>query len=376
LLHLVTSLFTKEYKYEKVTIHKVRRLPYFWPVVNGWLFKYQIRKLYQNLNADIVFSESYTNETEVPKDLPFVYDLADDYAAPADVYGSPFYKLAFKLLGVRKTMKNQCKNALAITVVSDALYKYAKKFNEKVYKLPNGVDKEIIEKVKKDKSTYPKNKYSLIYVSAFNQWYRPIKAMQAVVTLRKELPLIDLTLIGAGIETNKIKEFIKTKHVENYIHYLNFVRNRKTLFTLINQSSIGLNVSVKNKFRDAAHPIKVLEYSALGKKVVSTDLEEVKKLKFPNIFIFSDKSQKDNLVNIMRKALLDKRNHSDFNDISNQVLRDYNWVRLTAKLENILEDNKKIYTNQQVNIKYNKLNSSKNTASFLKIRLARYLNNI
>jgi len=348
LLHLATSLFSKEYRYEKFTIHKVSRLPYFWPVINGWLFKYQIKKLYKKLGADIIFTESYTNETEVPKDLPFIYDLADDYAAPADVYGSFIYKLAFKLLGVKNVMRRQCQNAMAVTAVSEALYKFAKQYNPHVIKLPNGVDKEIIEAVKKDKSTYPNNKYSMVYVTGFGPWSRAIETMQTVVKLREEFPLVDLTLVGEGTETPRIKKFIKDNKAEKYIHYLGFVNKRKKLFSLINQHSIGLNISDKNKWRDAAHPIKVLEYSALGKKVVSTDLDEVKKLKFSNVFIFSDKNKKDSLQNVMRKALLDKRSHKNFDSTANQVLNEYSWEGLVDKLSKLFVDAKKVTNIQRI----------------------------
>src|ERR1019366_2454359 len=103
--HLKTSLRKKTYKQGRINVHKVSRLPYFWPYINGILFRHQAKQLYNEINADIIFSEGYTNETNLSKDIPFIYDLADDYAAPADVYGSPIYKLAFKLLAVRKTMK-------------------------------------------------------------------------------------------------------------------------------------------------------------------------------------------------------------------------------------------------------------------------------
>lgn len=348
LRHLVTSLFPRQYKYEKFIMHKVCRLPYFWPVINGWLFKFQIRKLFRKLKADIIFSESYTNETEVPKDLPFIYDLADDYPAPADVYGSPIYKLAFKLLGVRTVMKRQCQNALAVTAVSDILYKFAKEYNSNVIKLPNGVNKEIIKLVKKDKSGYLKNPYSMIYVTGFGPWSRAIETLQTVVKLRKEFPTLELTLVGEGTETNNIKKFIKENHVEDYIHYLGFINDRKTVFSLINKNSIGLHISDKNKWRDAANPIKILEYSALGKKVVSTDLEEVKKMKFPNVFIFSDKNKKNNLFKIMKKALLDKRGYKDFSDTANRVLNEYSWKGLVNKLSKLFVIAKKTINNQKV----------------------------
>lgn len=337
--NIFTSLVPKVSKYENFIVHKAIRLPYFFPYINGLIFKHQIRKLFKDIKADIIFTESWNNETEVPKDLPYIYDLADDYTAPADVYGSLIYKLAFKLLGVKTVMRRQCQNALAVTVVSKILNEYAKKYNNNVYKLPNGVDKKIIKKVIKDKSTYPKNKHSMIYVSGFGPWSKAIKTLQTVVKLHKEFPLIDLTLVGSGIEVPKMLNYIKENNAESYIHFLGFIKDRKKIFELINKSSIGLHISDKNKWRDSAHPIKVLEYSALGKKVVSTNLDEVKILNFPNFFIFSD-GKKDSLINSMRLALKDKRNNTDFKNTSDYVLNTYSWENLTKILTKIITKSK------------------------------------
>jgi len=333
--HLRTTLLAKEYPYEGFTVHKIRRLPFFWPYINGWLFKYQLRKLNNSVKADFIFSQSYTNETEVPKDLPLIYDLNDDNVAMAEVYGSLIYKLAFRILRVRTVIRRQCQNALAVTAVSEATYAIGKQYNKRVFKLANGVDTKVIKEVINSKSTYPKNKFSIVYVTGFNQWSRPIETMQVVMKLRKEFPSIELALIGEGTETKKIEEFIKGNKVENYIHYLGGIYNRKKLFSLINQSTIGLNISEKNKYRDAAQPIKIFEYSALGKKIVSTDLEEVKILDFPNVFIFSDNTGSNNLLNAMRLALKDD---STYEDISSRVIANYDWVKLSRELVTIFKE--------------------------------------
>jgi len=338
LRHVFTSLRSSEYSYEKITVRKIARLPYFWPYINGILFKYQIRRLFKRIGADIIFTESYTNETTVPSDLPFIYDLADDYAAPADVYGSPIYKLAFKLLGVRTTMKRQCKNALAVTVLSEILSKFAKQYNERVFYLPDGVEKAPIMNALNDPSTYPTNDYSMVYVSGFGPWSRVIETMQAVMDLRKDFPGIELTLIGDGSEVDNIKRFIKDNRAKNYIHYLGFVYDRKTLFTHMNQSSICLNISDKNKWRDAAHPIKILEYCALNKKVVSTDLAEVVALNFSNIFIFTDSGKGQDLKTAMRNALRYKVKKNEYEKISAKVLKEYNWDKIIDDLLKLIGD--------------------------------------
>lgn len=334
LTHLVTSMASKDYKYEELFIHKARRLPYFWPYINGLIFRYQLNKLYEGINADYIFSESYTNETSVSKKLPFVYDLADDYAAPAEVYGSKIYKFAFKILQVRRTMEKQSKNAIAVTVVSGILKDFASKYNQKVFVLPNGVNVDIIDKAQREKKK-KNNKYSMIYVTGFGKWSRVVETMKAVVLLRKEFPDLDLTLVGEGPETEKIINFIKDKGAEKFIHYLGFIYDQNKVFKLIANSEIGLNVSDKNKWRDAAHPIKVLEYSAMGKKVVSTDLSGVKSLKYPNLFIFSDKDSKSALTNAMRLALTTEIDNKKYREVRSAVVRDYNWDLISIQLVNI-----------------------------------------
>jgi len=338
LRHLATSLIPKTYAFEAFTIHKVSRLPYFWPVVNGWLFKYQAKKLFKELDADIIITESFTNETEVPKSLPFIYDLADDYAAPAEVYGSPIYKLAFKVLGIKKIMRRQTQNALAVTAVSSTLFDYAKQYNDNTHLIPNGVDSDIIKEVKKDASTLPKNPNSMIYVTGLGQWSRSIETLQAVTDLRKDFPNLELTIVGEGAEENNIRTFIAEHNAENYLHFPGVIRDRKKLFQTINQHAIGINISDKNKWRDAAHPIKVLEYSALAKKVVSTDLKEVVALGYKNIFTFSDTNGKDALKDAMRQALSYNAASREYEAISSHVLIKYNWNLLIDQLLSLIPE--------------------------------------
>lgn len=342
LKQILTSFSSCQYTYGKFKVYKFRHLPYFWPYINGFFFSYQLRKLHKTLNPDIVISETFTNETRMPKGMPYIYDLADDYAGPADIYGGRIYKLAFKLLGIRKVMAAQCKEALAVTVVSESLYKYAKQFNSKVYKVHNGVDGEIVSRIN-SMNTKPKNKYSMVYVTGFGPWSRPIETMMTVVKLKKKYPRLQLTLIGKGTESERIKAFIEEKKVESFIHYLGYVGDRNELFTLINDHSIGLSISQKNSWRDAAQPIKVLEYSALGKKVVSTDLDEVKALNFPNVFMFTDKGR-NTVESAMVKALEYTPKKDEYKLTSEYVLRNYSWdesARQLVELARSLQREKK-----------------------------------
>jgi glycosyltransferase involved in cell wall biosynthesis len=48
-------------------------------------------------------------------------------------------------------------------------------------------------------------------------------------------------------------------------------------------TDLGLYPGDSNAYFDAACPLKVLEYTAAGRPVVATDLEELRRLAFPNV---------------------------------------------------------------------------------------------
>lgn len=324
--HLRTNFKRQTTHFEEFTMHKLRRLPLFWPWINGRLFQSQVRRLYKQEGYDFIFAEGYTNETEIPTELPYVYDLADDYAAFAEVYDSKAYKIAFKILDVRRAMQRQARNAILVTGVSENLMRFATTHNPFTRKFPNGVDTTALEKILRQKSA-PANPHSIVYASGFGRWSRVIETMQAVTNLRSDFPDISLTLIGDGTESEKIQEFIRSNHAESYIKYLGFISNHTELFRHIKSHAIGLNISDKNKWRDASHPMKLMDYSALGKKVVSTDLDEVVFLQLKNVFTFHGTSLKS-LESGLRRALATQSVHYD--KLAATIRKNYDWDVLAA----------------------------------------------
>ncbi|MDI6641733.1 MAG: glycosyltransferase, partial [Elusimicrobiota bacterium] len=67
---------------------------------------------------------------------------------------------------------------------------------------------------------------------------------------------------------------------------------------------VGLLPFDKKGFTDSACPIKLLEYTAAGKPVVSTDLEEVKRMDFSNVILVKDNPE--SLAEGIKKALNSK----------------------------------------------------------------------
>jgi len=320
----------KQSKKEGLIIHKIRRFPFFFPL-NKALFKWQIRKIFAKYDIDMIVSEAYFNETEPPLELPIIYDMCDDHEAFPKIYGSGIYKLAFRILQIRKTIKNQIKKSMAVVAVSDNLIKYAKKYRkDEIYKVTNGVEGWVINQ------KYLMGKvHSLVYVTTFGKWSEIHTLLYTLKKLKTKYPDIKLVLIGDGTETLGAKETVSRLKLNKNVHFLGRLDDRRKLFEEINKYEVCLNISEKNRFRDSASPMKVFEYSALGKKIVSTNLNEVKKLKFPNIFFYEKDRNGKNLSDAIKTAFDTKIDVKRTKDL----VKKYSWENIIKHLQVIIENN-------------------------------------
>lgn len=325
--HIVNSYRTDEYVHNGFTIHRIKRLPFFWPKLNGIIFKRQIHKIYTNSRSDIIISQSYTNETEPPSDLPIIYDLNDDHAAFADIYGSKTYRLGFKALGVNKVVRDQTERALLVTYVSSALGNKAKMLSDNTLFLPNGVDELAFSLPLKTKT---RKKINLVYVSNFGPWSQLNLVIHAVNIIKKTRPDVHLYLVGAGTELQKAMVLSTKLKLDKTITFSGHVSDRKEIYRIIDLADLCINISDKNTFRDSSFPIKVIEYSARGKRVISSDLAEVRSLNFNNVHIIKALSSADKLAKDLEVAL---SLNIDSIAVAQRIATNYRWSTIACKLE-------------------------------------------
>lgn len=332
--HMINAFRSNEYKDSpNFYVHQVRRLPFFWPIINGLLFKYQVKKIYKKVGAQVIISQTFTNETEPPLNLPLVYDINDDHQAFADIYGSAIYRIGYKLLGVKSVIARQSAAALFVSVVSGKLETFAKRYNSDVIKIPNGVEEEAFTFSEKEKINA--RRHSIVYVSNFGKWSRLDEVLRTVNELKKSYPDIRLDLVGDGTELENAKKKTQVLDLKKQVTFHGKVNDRKKIFKLISAAEICLNISDKNAFRDSASPIKVIEYSALNKKVISTKLDEVSILNFPNV-VFLSGSGSNNLKELVERAFSKKSEHSTAR-VNRNIMSEYTWENLTKGLSYNLE---------------------------------------
>jgi glycosyltransferase involved in cell wall biosynthesis len=327
--NVMSSWKQGQYTRGSLVVHKVRRLPLFVPPVNRRWFKKQVRAIFEQCGIDFVWSESYFSETEPPLDLPFFYDMSDDHEAFAEIYGSALYKWIFKLLAVRRTIISQITASRAVFCVSHELEISARSYRkDNIFLFPNGVEEWALE------VPYSVGKrHSLVYVTTFGRWSMLLPLIELVDELRSTIEDISLTLVGDGPVLAEAKAYVREHRLDGWVHFRGVITDRRELFDEINAHEVCLNISEKNRFRDAASPMKVFEYSSLAKKVVSTELDEVKRLPFQNLFFFDNDA-----FAVSAKAAIEAAFATtvDPGVVRDQVAQ-YSWPVLVGRAEKIFD---------------------------------------
>jgi glycosyltransferase involved in cell wall biosynthesis len=159
------------------------------------------------------------------------------------------------------------------------------------------------------------------------------RLLYAIYELKRKYADIKLSLIGDGPEIPEAKKIAKRLKLDKNVNFLGKISNRSKLFEEINKHEICLNISEKNKFRDSASPMKVFEYSALGKKIVSTNLHEVKRLNFSNILFYTEDGEGKNMIKTIQKAF---DLEIDINKVRDAV-KNYGWDKIIEKILGIID---------------------------------------
>jgi len=149
--------------------------------------------------------------------------------------------------------------------------------------------------------------------------------------LRGKYKNIKLILIGRGTQISGAKELVKKWHLEQNVKFLGWLNHRK-IPKIVSKCQIALLAKEKNKMADSSFPIKIIEYLALDKEIVLSNLNEVRKLKCPNIFIYKKENRLNGLIKCIELAL----SNNFESGINKEIAKKYSWDKICNKLQKII----------------------------------------
>jgi len=174
-----------------------------------------------------------------------------------------------------------------------------KKWRKNVVFLPNGVD---LNNFIRDKYSKPEiftniSSPRVIYVGTLGSWFD----VDLIVYAARRLMNVNFIIVGP-IRTN-CNHFKRSKNVQ-LIGPVDFEK----VPDFLKYSDAALIPFKKSKLSDAVNPIKLYEYFSMGLPVVSTDIQEVTKMKSPAIIT----QTKEDFVKGIEIALQEGKNKSEF----------------------------------------------------------------
>lgn len=267
-LHL-KGLIGKSRSGHGVCMHRLPRLqnnrftPFFLSY-NGKMFEKEVRRIVNRHEIDVVVTGPSSYLTGLPPEklgVPMVFDHVDFVP---DIRVREWY----------------LKRSDAVMCVSHSLLEMSKLHNENSFYIPNAVNIEDIRRGKPEKVIEKHDLQDhlvigLIGLSCNDDYY----FIDSFRILKKRLGNIKMLIVGQNHHLPGIKA--KGRDIDDII-FTGWVDNVEDYFAA---TDVGIYPVAKTLYDDCRCPIKVLEFTAAKKPVVSASINEVRIWGFPNVLL-------------------------------------------------------------------------------------------
>jgi glycosyltransferase involved in cell wall biosynthesis len=278
-----------------VMVHRIPRISPALPLrilrsINSKIFSKYVSNIIKKDGIEAVVG---TFVCRPPKAECLVFDLFDDNPAYWREYG----RIKSYADEIEAVEREYVEKADKIVAASSVL---AEKVKEKeVHLIPNGVD---LVRFRRANGSKVRKKLGLEgTVVGFIGNQDKYKELYKVAKASEHLYDEDLTflIVGKGSAISPIKKYLDRKKISNF-RFTGFV-NPSEIPEYCKAIDIGLCPYMKTKSDDARSPMKLLDYTAAGKPVVATELEEIRRMNFSNVILVKDDPA--SLAEGIRKAI-------------------------------------------------------------------------
>lgn len=265
--------------------------------------------------------------------IPMVYDIADDLSAM--IQSSPqvtrFLKMPARWIGeygIKKTIAHS-------RSVTGTTTQFKKKYaipDERFHLVPNGVETTLFRKVESTvrRDLGLEGSFVLGYVGVLREWVDFTPIYQAV----KELQNTRLLIVGQEGYFQENKKEVHELGIEDRVIFTGTVPYDKVP-DYIAAMDVCLIPFKNNEITQNASPLKLFEYMACEKPVISSDLRGIRE-DVQNRIYYAD--TKEEYLDRLRKINFKDTNVLDLiRDNRKFIEEDYEWANIIQKFEKNLK---------------------------------------
>jgi len=175
-----------------------------------------------------------------------------------------------------------CKKATKTLIICEGLRRQILSHGvspDKIEIIQNGVDLSLFRPIPKSEELVKKysieNKKVVMFVGKFQKWENLGELVEVYSKVIKKVPDSVLFLVGDGPGMNEVKKSIHSNKLEQNVILTGFV-DFKQVSKYYSLADVFVMVRPNTKSLNETTPIKPLEAMAMGKVVVSTDLNSMR----------------------------------------------------------------------------------------------------
>lgn len=301
------------------------------PIIQELFFKKKMKKVLEKSFDVHINYGSLISGYEGTKRMNTVFDIADDIVAM--IRESPQIPSLLKPFGAYLGMhflKKNIEKAKKVTLTTEVLGREYNIPDDKVEIIPNGVDADLFRNHDGAKEELDLNGFIIGYVGVLREWVDLEPVFKALKELNKEIRMIVVGKEGRFYEN---VELARKYEVEDRVIFTGMIP-----YSLVPKHISAMDICLipfrLNAISRSAVPLKLFEYMACEKPVISLEIPGVKAVAGNDVLYASNKEEYiEKIMVLYEDEALRKR----FGKKGRKIIQeDYDWGKSAEKLEKIL----------------------------------------
>ncbi|MEP7341778.1 MAG: glycosyltransferase, partial [Acidobacteriota bacterium] len=252
------------------------------------------------------------------------FDLADDLVAMMEVELGSIAR-AGAMMAARAVQNHMLAKASTVTVASSVLEEQIKR---DVLMLPNGADIADLDQADGSVWRAQNSGPTVGFVGAFEYWVN----FDLILEVAQRLPRVTFLMVGGGRRWQSVKQQVEKLGLKNV--QLTGAMPYQDAMNYVAGMDVCLLPFTKDAVSDGSCPLKLFEYAALRKPIVSTHTREVARIGQDWIAFADDPAD---FAAAIESFLTDERAATHAGEAGRAMVEQlYNWPNLTRQFEELL----------------------------------------